>query len=133
MTTITVDRAVLDQVLEALALCQTDVHWELNSPTRKFLRKAELSLRAALAQQEQDEPVLTINKLGTLIECSPTAAAFSMPDGEFSLFTTPPRREWQGLTEEEIKGAYQAYGTARQDGFEASARAIEAKLKERNA
>jgi hypothetical protein len=42
------------QALEALELAQTDVHWELNSPTRKFLRKSEKTLRAALAQQ--DEP-----------------------------------------------------------------------------
>ena len=44
-------RQAAQQALEALALCQTDVHWELNSPTRKFLRKAELCLRAALKER----------------------------------------------------------------------------------
>ena len=48
-------RTAAQQALEALELAQTDVHWELNSPTRKFLRKAEKTLRAALAQK--DEPV----------------------------------------------------------------------------
>ena len=52
-------REAAQQALEALELAQTDVHWELNSPTRKFLRKAEKTLRAALAQ-EQAEPVAEI-------------------------------------------------------------------------
>ena len=56
MTTL---RTAAQQALEALELAQTDVHWELNSPTRKFLRKAEKTLRAALAQ-EQAEPVAEI-------------------------------------------------------------------------
>ena len=51
-------RKAAQQALEALELAQTDVHWELNSPTRKFLRKAEKTLRAALAQQDESvEPV----------------------------------------------------------------------------
>jgi hypothetical protein len=44
------------QALEALELAQTDVHWELNSPTRKFLRKAEKNLRAALAEPVEPVP-----------------------------------------------------------------------------
>ena len=47
------------------------------------------------------------------------------------LYTTPPQREWQGLTEQEVGGIMEdlnAYGT-RLDEF---ARAIEAKLKEKN-
>ena len=52
-------REAAQQALEVLELAQTDVHWELNSPTRKFLRKAEKTLRAALAQ-EQAEPVAEI-------------------------------------------------------------------------
>ena len=45
-------REAAKAALEALELAQTDVHWELNSPTRKFLRKAEKTLRAALAQEQ---------------------------------------------------------------------------------
>lgn len=41
-------REAAEQALAALELAQTDVHWELNSPTRKVLRKAD-SFRAALA------------------------------------------------------------------------------------
>lgn len=52
MTTL---RTAAQQALEALELTQTDVHWELNSPTRKFLRKAEKALRAALAEPVHPE------------------------------------------------------------------------------
>lgn len=51
-------RKAAQRALEALELAQTDVHWELNSPTRKVLRKAEKCLRAALAEQP-----LTIKRL----------------------------------------------------------------------
>ncbi len=47
------------------------------------------------------------------------------------LYTAPPQRKWQGLTEQEVGGIMEdlnAYGT-RLDEF---ARAIEAKLKEKN-
>ena len=44
------------QALGALELAQTDVHWELNSPTRKFLRKAEKNLRAALTEPVEPVP-----------------------------------------------------------------------------
>ncbi len=48
-------RQAAQAALSALELAQTDVHWELNSPTRRVLRKAELALRAAL--EAQQEPV----------------------------------------------------------------------------
>ena len=48
-------RTAAQQALKALELAQTDVHWELNSPTRKFLRKAEKNLRAALAEPTTEE------------------------------------------------------------------------------
>ena len=56
-------REAMQQALEALELAQIDVHWELNSPTRKVLRKAEKCLRAALAEQPQpltDEEILSL-------------------------------------------------------------------------
>jgi hypothetical protein len=59
------------------------------------------ALKAALEQPEQ-EPVLTINKLGSLMECSPTIAAFALPDGEFTLYTHPPRHE----TEQEPEACF---------------------------
>ena len=49
------------------------------------------------------------------------------------LYTTPPQREWQGLTDDEIESAFIA-NTCCDDllVYEYIARAIEAKLKEKN-
>jgi hypothetical protein len=48
------------------------------------------------------------------------------------LYTAPPQREWQGLTDEEIKAVY-GKDLEYQDGdYARFARAIEAKLKEKN-
>ena len=55
------------------------------------------------------------------------------------LYTAPPQREWQGLSDEEIRQSYETtghYQTLRpQDSFAvyAFARAVETKLKEKNA
>jgi hypothetical protein len=59
------------------------------------------------------------------------------------LYTTPPKREWQGLTDEEIIGIGNASSLKAKltstgiiihpDGIKNFARAIEAKLKEKNA
>jgi hypothetical protein len=49
------------------------------------------------------------------------------------LYTAPPQREWQGLTDEEILGEYrQSYGDDGDLTDVYFARAIEAKLKEKN-
>jgi hypothetical protein len=68
------------------------------------------ALRAALEQPEQ-EPVMWLNRQ--------------------PLYTHPPRREWRGLTDEEI---YPLYSEPSSDAEMVEfARAIEAALKERNA
>ena len=45
------------------------------------------------------------------------------------LYTAPPQREWQGLTDEEKQTAYAMFSTMSAIGF---VQAIEAKLKEKN-
>lgn len=47
------------------------------------------------------------------------------------LYTTPPRREWVGLTEEEVDECY--YWKGRQWTTDELVRHVEAKLKEKNA
>jgi hypothetical protein len=51
-------------------------------------------------------------------------------DGTIRLLKHPPRREWQGLTDDEINTA--AYNNHPLDGIRAFARAVESKLKEKN-
>jgi hypothetical protein len=69
---------------------------------------------------------------------------YQKPDVVTPLYTAPPQREWQGLTEEEVKAAWsQLWYDLGNGKFAASddpsrhttvmfARAIEAKLKEKN-
>lgn len=67
------------------------------------------------------------------------AAACEFPRTVQYLYTAPPQRKWQGLTDEEVKRLYKE---SRQPGgavvrtaeqlFETTCRAIEAKLKEKN-
>jgi hypothetical protein len=83
--------------------------------------EATKALRQALAQPEQ-EPVGYVTDSGT--------AAYFLKgvdlDDDTPLYTAPPKREWVGLTEADI---YEAMDF--DDEFE-FARAIEAKLKEKN-
>ena len=58
--------------------------------------------------------------------------------GDIPLYTTPPRREWVGLTEEEVYPLANAHLHHQPESYSVSgiydlARAIEAKLREKNA
>jgi hypothetical protein len=99
------------------------------------------ALRDALAQEEQAEPVLVVEKepdymsRGHFYEGSkpfidPTLV-WKLPIGT-KLYTAPPRREWQGLTDEEIDRVVVLLGFAQLSPPEV-ARAIEQALKEKNA
>ena len=85
--------------------------WECGEHQNKALTELIETLRQALAQPEQEpvECMCGICKLG--------------------------KREWQGLTDEEIDGIYKThhdqYGKCQTGGFEYE-RTIEAKLKEKN-
>ena len=98
------------------------------------------AIREALAQPEQEpeqEPVAVVT--------SETGAPITMswwhepalPVGT-KLYTTPSRREWQGLTHDEIRAAYRAvseieWALGGMGDATPFARAIEAKLREKNA
>jgi len=86
-------------------------------------------LRKALAQPEQ-EPVayVTIETISSWAKV-PSIKWFKKPT-EGPLYTAPPKREWVGLTDEEIDVAVKSCNTV--DTYKYF-RAIEAKLKEKNA
>jgi hypothetical protein len=123
-------KAAAQQALEALETCDAEHPSDGGRQwyDAALVEPAITALKAALEQQEP-EPVLTINKLGSLVECSPTIAAFDLPDGEFSLYTHPPRREWRVLTDEEIEDCWDGYLSDYQLQM---IRTIEDKLKEKN-
>ena len=92
-------------------------------------------LRQAL--ETEQEPVALETVYDTIIHWDETDGKRSRRELArriVALYTTPPRREWQGLTEEEADALRLATGyAAGLDRFTAIARAIEAKLKEKNA
>ena len=84
--------------------------------------EAKQALRQALAQPEQ-EPVAWVYN-GILHEFDPSEFATSEVK---PLYTAPPKREWVGLTDDEI---YEFVCTT--DSYRDFGKAIEAKLKEKN-
>jgi hypothetical protein len=123
-------RAAAQQALEALE------DWD--SPVAL---PAITAIRAAL-EQEQPEPVLVVEKepdymsRGHFYEGSkpfidPTLV-WKLPIGT-KLYTHPPRREWQGLSEQEVAECDQrSHANTDWGKKRAFAHAVEAALKERN-
>jgi hypothetical protein len=140
----TVPVELLRQALEALENT-TPTGWNMERDKQFFA--AMNALRAALEQPAQ-EPVArvlqTVGQYHTGRFVAEVETVRRLRDGE-NLYTTPPRREWRGLTDEEMHGLYRRAGLEAyypRDGvvqyeyerrFDAYARAIEAKLKEKNA
>ena len=92
--------------------------------------KAIEALRAALAQPEP-EPVAWFME-GTFEDGTPSFTQVCETDPEFyvPLYTAPPQRKWQSLTDVEITG--QLFDDKTWFDRVAFARAIEAKLREKN-
>jgi hypothetical protein len=107
-------------------------------------REPAETLRTRLAQPEP-EPVAFINKFGQVFNPAEGQCyirwkmrdKLSAEEVPMPLYTAPPQREWQGLTDEEI-GAVIAdcnitlLNYCSEDKQTEYARAIEAKLKEKN-
>ena len=88
--------------------------------------KAKEALRQALEQPEQ-EPVAwhEPDSFGNVT----TYKKWALENGWKPLYTAPPKREWVGLTDEEIDAAVKSCNTL--DTYKYF-RAIEAKLKDKN-
>jgi hypothetical protein len=145
VTTITVPRAVLEQALEALvargkrgdgspntvaairaALAQQeDIAQNLQSRLNAALLLEERRQEVAQPHREtEQEPTVRI-------KC--TVVDNQHPSGvPFEQWVNAPRREWQSLTEDEIRMAYGNDLKYRDGDYERFARAIEVKLKEKN-
>lgn len=113
---ITLTREEAQLVMDALGSCEEDWipdgEWEtrVDQYDHKLVAKALVTLRARLAEKEQ-EPVakVRIHKTGGNAGISWSSAPVndfdSLPllqDGAL-LYTAPPKREWVGLTDEEIR------------------------------
>ena len=126
----------MKQALEAL-----EFFWDNGYRNIAMKQKAAMdALHERLAQPEQEPVAWYDSKTGwTDFHAFKPVRQPSAPDAEWlPLYTTPPpRREWQGLTEEEMRNATQAMDAEPlAEGWSELvkfARAIEAKLKEKNA
>lgn len=128
------DRELLQMALDALENAHA------NEPIWKTPIKESIeALRARLAQPEQ-EPVAWITGGGKGELWWHQSEKFDTegnligknPD-DIPLYTAPPQRDWQGLTDEEILEEYrQSYGDDGNLTDVYFAQAIEAKLKEKN-
>jgi hypothetical protein len=89
------------------------------------------ALRQALAQPEQ-EPVgyVTIETISSWAKV-PSIKWFKKPT-QGPLYTAPPKREWVGLTDEEIEECKINGGLPHAINWRLSVKVMEAKLKEKN-
>ena len=125
------DRELMQQALDALVSSRVFVtsREKIKHPEgTDWYDKRITALREALAQPEQ-EPVAWMGAHDrTDLYCRKPPQADVIP-----LYTAPPQREWQGLTDDEILEEYrQSYGDDGDLTDVYFARAIEAKLKEKN-
>ena len=125
-------RTAAQQALEALEICAVRQEHQWHGLQQVQIAKG--SLRAALEQPEQEPVAWRFKRLVNQdFETDWVLTKYEPPNGVNvvaiePLYTHPPRREWRGLTEEEIVAIFLLAPT--QPAF---ARAIEAALKERNA
>ena len=91
------------------------------------LHEENTALRQAIEQAEKQEPVAWIYE-GNLHIFNPTDWAIE-PESVQPLYTAPPRKEWVGLTDEEIA---QTVGSPIDEVYLSDFRRVIEKLKERN-
>ena len=116
--------------------------WEELASPEEFVRWAKsranhtaTSLRQAIAEAEKQEPVAYVTGVyAGRFTYAPIKASVVLPVG-MAFYTHPqPKREWVGLTDEERQEVVNKKWWDWEDAFdiESFARAIEAKLKEKN-
>ena len=130
--TITLTREEAQQVLDALNSCGedwiADGEWEtqVDDYDHELVAKALETLRARLSAPEP-EPVAWLKKDRSSIEVSIMSAEYMKNAGFEPLYTAPPQREWQSLTDEE-----RTYLAWESNNGPHCVAMTEAKLKEKN-
>ena len=128
------NRELMQQAIEAMEYADACLKKQLTTKTKHeyaqdLLFEAGTALRERLAQPER-EPVVLETIYDTIIcwdETDGKRSRRELARRIFALYTTPPRREWAGLTRDEVLDIEE---TAKHPlDF---ARSIEAKLKEKN-
>lgn len=124
------DKELLQEALERLLAWKeesSEYGWSLAD------EECVEALRARLSQPEQEPVAWCIVENGRVHGLVKTKPAVMNAERWQPLYTTPPQREWVGLTDEEMMQIYVALKSVA--GFysvEKYARAIEVNLKEKN-
>lgn len=102
--------------------------WQRPATRSEKLREARITRRPrGWSKEDEPEPVAwTVG--GLITDFSRDFSAYKTKTYTQPLYTTPPQREWVGLTGEELQEIYQGAGTVH---FKFAM--VEAKLKEKNA
>ena len=96
---------------------------------RLFTALAEPTVQDSLTVAEQ-EPVACIKTNGELMWLKKPSTIYSKPR---PLYAAPPRREWVGLTDDEIDSCFEEHGWSPSNDYYPVIKDIEAKLREKNA
>ena len=129
-------RKAAEMALESWGFFFSQAHPEVvglmyGSDWAEIAKERTEALRQALAQPEQ-EPVgyVTIENISSWAQV-PSIKWFKKPT-KGPLYTAPPKREWVGLTDEEIEKCKINGGLPHAIKCRLSVKVIEAKLKEKN-
>jgi len=141
------DRELMRQAVVALDLAMLHGEFPQSAGILRDISNAANALSARLSAPEPETDVELINRgcryTTELTQPEPEPVAYLLRKefgfgyetgdredyGAIPVYTTPLQREWQGLTDEEIRQEYFSYPVIGNWGF---ARAIEAKLREKN-
>ena len=109
-----------------------------NSKGNEIAQAARQNLRAALAEQTVKESLTVAEPIGWVHWLTvdrirfPQLTLMPRTDKDEPLYTAPPRREWVGLTAEDMADAHNSTTGDLMMRLAGFARAIEAKLREKN-
>jgi len=113
----------MEQALEALERGRSQI---IGALVQQYQDDAITSLRQAIAAAEKQDPVAWMDEYGDVL-----SASFVDGNGlrNIPLYTTPPQREWVGLTDDEYQAILKEHDGA---GLLAFYNLIEAKLRVKN-
>jgi len=127
---------VLEALERSVATCFDQyAHQQVMSQPDHFINQTITSLRQAIAELESQEPVAYINVEKRILEWAKltsweTPTVVNLP--KIPLYTHPPQRTWVGLTDEDLEPLCNEWRIVFGSWTYEFAKAIEAKLKEKN-
>jgi hypothetical protein len=125
------DREAMKQALEALEMCLTlDTPEEMHLLETDIAPKAIVALKLAIEQTEKQEPAAWVHPQALGQDF--IAYSVQVSSEQIPLYTTPPKPELVGLTDEEIESIMWYMIDRGEIGGTRLSRTIEAKLKEKN-